>query len=136
MNRRITNYIYDILITCFEIKVTKSDFHSSNGHNFVGNANYYVMPYSLYKEIKAEIPSHIGVIALQEGENIIQLKKVKECEFCEMSDNDRMWMILNILKRHDKEQSKHFYDILAEEQHKTDVARDEYWSLKQLIEED
>lgn len=27
-------------MTCFEIKITKSDFKSENGHNFVGNKNY------------------------------------------------------------------------------------------------
>lgn len=49
-------------IICFEIKVTKSDFHSKHGHNFIGNLNYYVMPYTLYKEVENEIPENIGVI--------------------------------------------------------------------------
>ena len=39
-------------IRAFEIKVTKSDFHSKHGHNFVGNLNYCVMPHKLYKEVK------------------------------------------------------------------------------------
>lgn len=47
---------------CFEIKVSKADFHSRNGHNFIGNLNYYVMPYNLYKEVEKEIPGDIGVI--------------------------------------------------------------------------
>ena len=42
-------------IRAFEIKVTKSDFHSKHGHNFVGNLNYYVMPLKLYREVKDEI---------------------------------------------------------------------------------
>lgn len=46
---------------CYEIKVSKSDFHSKANNTFVGNYNYYVMPESLYKQIKNEIPSHIGV---------------------------------------------------------------------------
>ena len=49
----------DILITCYEIKVTKSDFHSSHGHNFVGNANFYVMPKDLY--VEGELPRLIEV---------------------------------------------------------------------------
>jgi hypothetical protein len=38
-----------VLIQCFEIKITKSDFKSKNGHNFVGNLNYYVIPRSYTK---------------------------------------------------------------------------------------
>lgn len=48
-------------IRCFEIKITKSDFHSKHGHNFSGNLNYYVMPNKLYEEVKEEIPANIGV---------------------------------------------------------------------------
>lgn len=46
---------------CYEIKATKSDFHSSAAHTFCGHYNYYVMPPELYNEVKDEIPSHIGV---------------------------------------------------------------------------
>lgn len=49
------------IFRCFEIKVTKSDFHSKHGHNFVGNFNYYVMPQELYEEVKDEIEDYIGV---------------------------------------------------------------------------
>lgn len=46
---------------CYEIKVSKSDFKSKHGHNFVGHLNYYVMPLELYKEVQADIPKEIGV---------------------------------------------------------------------------
>lgn len=46
---------------CYEIKVTKSDFHSKAATTFIGHFNYYVMPPELYKEVKDEIPDHIGV---------------------------------------------------------------------------
>jgi hypothetical protein len=46
---------------CYEIKVSKSDFHSKAKKTFVGHYNYYVMPKELYDEVKDEIPSHIGV---------------------------------------------------------------------------
>lgn len=46
---------------CYEIKISKSDFHSKHGHNFVGHYNYYVMPKELYEEVKDEIPKEIGV---------------------------------------------------------------------------
>ena len=29
---------------CFEVKSSVEDFHSKNGHNFLGDYNYYVMP--------------------------------------------------------------------------------------------
>lgn len=46
---------------CYEIKVSKSDFHSKANKTFVGHYNYYVMPKELYEEVKEEIPQHIGV---------------------------------------------------------------------------
>lgn len=29
---------------CYEVKSSVEDFHSKNGHNFLGDFNYYVMP--------------------------------------------------------------------------------------------
>ncbi len=46
---------------CYEIKISKSDFHSKAKNTFVGHYNYYVMPPELYEELKDEIPKHIGV---------------------------------------------------------------------------
>lgn len=46
---------------CYEIKVSKADFHSKAKKTFVGHFNYYVMPRELYEEVKDEIPKHIGV---------------------------------------------------------------------------
>lgn len=47
---------------CFELKVTKADFHSSAKLSFIGHYNYFVLPASLYPQLKAEIPAHIGVL--------------------------------------------------------------------------
>lgn len=46
---------------CYEVKSSVDDFHSKNGHNFLGDYNYYVMPEEVYKEISKEIPYGIGV---------------------------------------------------------------------------
>lgn len=46
---------------CYEIKVSKADFHSKAKKTFIGHYNYYVMPKELYEEVKEEIPKHIGV---------------------------------------------------------------------------
>jgi len=47
---------------CYELKVTKSDFHSKAKLSFIGNYNYFVLPQALYEEVADEIPSHIGVL--------------------------------------------------------------------------
>lgn len=47
---------------CYEIKQSKQDFHSKNKLTFIGNKNYFVMPYKLYKEIKNEVPPEIGIL--------------------------------------------------------------------------
>lgn len=46
---------------CFEIKISKEDFHSKHGHNFVGHFNYYVMPIELFEDVKDKVPKYIGV---------------------------------------------------------------------------
>ena len=47
---------------CYEIKSSVEDFHSANGHNFLGDYNYYVMPADVYNQVKEEIPYGIGVL--------------------------------------------------------------------------
>jgi len=49
------------IFRCYEVKISKSDFHSKCKNSFVGNYNYYVMPQELYDVVKDEIPKHIGV---------------------------------------------------------------------------
>ncbi|WP_262315346.1 hypothetical protein [Lacticaseibacillus parakribbianus] len=47
---------------CFELKVTKADFHSSAALSFVGHYNYFVLPTKLYQQVTSEIPAGIGVM--------------------------------------------------------------------------
>lgn len=47
---------------CYEIKSSVEDFHSKNGHNFIGDYNYYVMPEDVYNKIRKEIPFGVGVL--------------------------------------------------------------------------
>lgn len=51
---------------CYELKVTKNDFHSKAKLSFIGNYNYFVLPQKLYEEVADEIPSHIGVLIYRE----------------------------------------------------------------------
>lgn len=53
----------EILTTCFEVKISVSDFKSDNGHNFCGNHNYYVVPIDICEKILPLVPDGIGVIA-------------------------------------------------------------------------
>lgn len=92
----------DVLITCFEIKISKADFHSKHGHNFVGNANFYVMPKELYLEVKDEIPDDIGVIAYVSTDKFDGLRCVKHSTYRRISDEDKMWITLSVLKKVEK----------------------------------
>lgn len=47
---------------CYELKVTKADFHSKAKLSFIGNYNYFVLPQKLFEEVQDEIPTHIGVL--------------------------------------------------------------------------
>lgn len=46
---------------CYEVKSSIEDFHSKNGHNFLGDYNYYVMPEEVFEKVKNEIPYYVGV---------------------------------------------------------------------------
>lgn len=54
---------------CYEIKQSVQDFHGKNKLTFIGNKNYFVMPYHLYVKVKNEIPKEIGVyVAIEKME--------------------------------------------------------------------
>lgn len=46
---------------CYEVKSSVEDFHSKNGHNFLGDFNYYIMPEDVFEVVKNEIPYYTGV---------------------------------------------------------------------------
>ena len=60
---------------CYEIKVSKSDFHSKAKKTFCGHYNYYVLTNDLYNEVKDEIPNHIGVYI---GGSLVKKAKKQE----------------------------------------------------------
>ena len=86
-----TNHLYtlDSVITCVEIKISVSDFHSAHGHNFVGHCNYYAMPTEVYKKVKGEIPEDIGVLLYYDGESTCGIRKAKECKPQILSESTR-----------------------------------------------
>lgn len=46
---------------CYEVKSSVEDFHSKNGHNFIGDFNYYIMPEEVFATVSLEIPYKVGV---------------------------------------------------------------------------
>jgi len=104
----LTSLIEDVVnVYCYEIKVTKADFMSKNGHNFVGNYNYYVIPLNLYHEVKDLIPPDIGVIASSRtihnwgnGERTnTTLRRKKDAEYKDIGHEAQKWLILSVFKR-------------------------------------
>ena len=61
---------------CYEIKSSVEDFHSKNGHNFIGDYNYYVMPREVYQKVSAEIPFGVGVYC-PEGSSLVSVRKAR-----------------------------------------------------------
>lgn len=47
---------------CYEVKSSVDDFRSKNGHNFIGDYNYYVMPEEVYASVSHMIPHNVGVL--------------------------------------------------------------------------
>ena len=62
---------------CYEIKSSVEDFHSKNGHNMIGDYNYYVMPKDVYDKVKDNIPWGAGVLCPFGEEGTQELKSVR-----------------------------------------------------------
>lgn len=90
-------YEIGMCITCFEVKITLSDFKSNNGHNFHGNRNYYVVPKDLVPKVINLIPQDIGLIQYLDKSKTLRL--VKECEFKTIDDEIRWNLLYNAMKK-------------------------------------
>ena len=62
---------------CYEIKSSVEDFRSKNGHNFIGDMNYYVMPADVFNAVGAEIPYYIGVLVPYNYGGLFVAKKAR-----------------------------------------------------------
>lgn len=88
-----------MMITCFEVKITLSDFKSKNGHNFHGNENYYCVPKDLVPKIEALVPDNIGILAYIKTEKYAGLRKYKPAKFVEVSDEVKIMLLYNAMKK-------------------------------------
>lgn len=52
----------DDIVSCFEIKVSKSDLNSKAKLTFCGHYNYLVAPYAVAKEALEKLPEWVGVL--------------------------------------------------------------------------
>lgn len=65
-------------IKCFEIKVSKADYHSKAHLTFIGHKNYFVMPDELYAELREDIIAnypYIGVYVYDRKYDYLVLAK-------------------------------------------------------------
>lgn len=60
---------------CYEIKSSVEDFGSKNGHNFIGDFNYYVMPEAVFDSVKEKIPWCVGVAVPDKWGGLMVIKK-------------------------------------------------------------
>lgn len=78
---RVDYMTYDTkeVFRCYEIKISKSDFHSKNHNSFVGHLNYYVLTQELYSKVSNEIPDGVGVL-VYDGKALCFRKRPKHRE--------------------------------------------------------
>lgn len=92
----------DILVTAYEVKITKADFFTGNGRNIdnsaspIGNENYYCVPKELVKDVKHLIPEHVGILSYH-GHGYI--RKVRECKRLDVPDDVKIMLLYNALKK-------------------------------------
>lgn len=118
-------------IRAFEIKVTKSDFHSKHGHNFVGNLNYYVMPHKLYNQVKDEISDEIGVMCPKNGQLYI-VKSAKKVPLKEPLYKMELYMIRSLFREYEKSiyaENKELLNSYEREKRRLIKERDNYYRL-------
>jgi hypothetical protein len=118
-HERVDYMTYDTneIWRCYEVKITKSDFHSKNHNTFIGNFNYYIMPQELYEQVKAEIPDGIGVYVPEDNSyrGYPELKSARRASCRELMRDEQILknsMIRSLCREVDKQlQSGNEYRI-------------------------
>lgn len=95
------NHLWNIgmMVTCFEVKITYSDFKSENGHNFHGNENYYCVPKELAPKIESEVPADVGILEYFEGKKQFGLREYKPAGWREIADSQKVDLLYNAMKK-------------------------------------
>ena len=90
-------YELGILTTCYEVKITVSDFRSPNGHNFHGNRNFYAVPVEIYPKIKDLVPEGIGIVVYYSNSGHMVVKR--ESEHREIGFEAMAYLLYDALKK-------------------------------------
>lgn len=122
---------------CYEIKISKSDFHSEAIKSFVGNYNYYLMPEELYNKVQNEIPKEIGVYTYK-NKYLTLVKKSRKQKLIEGIDGQLNYgMIRGLNREREKQRYKieliYYNDLqnyIYKIQDEISKKRNELWNLK------
>ncbi len=102
---------------CYEIKISKSDFHSKAIKSFVGDYNYYLMPDGLYEQVKDEIEKDIGIYSYN-GQYLYLKKKARRQKIIDGMDCQLYYAMIRGLNREREKQRdkiiKFYYSQLYE----------------------
>lgn len=122
---------------CYEIKISKSDFHSKNNNTFIGHYNYYVLPKELYEQVKDEIPNHIGVYV---NERCIKRSKKQDLQIDEQILKNSL--IRSLYREYEKQYKSGNPTIVESLKRQTIKAkrdmenyRQKYWDLMRIGQE-
>lgn len=96
---RLHNWVIGMMVTCYEVKITYSDFHSNNGHNFHGNENYYCVPKELAPKIINEIPEDVGILTYYEGKSQYGLREYKPSGWRTVDNEVNVMLLYNAMKK-------------------------------------
>lgn len=98
VHKRSLPVLSDIpIVSCYEIKISEKDFHSSNGHNFCGNENYYVVPVDIVDKISSDVPNYVGIIAYYPDSQ--RMRVIKSCSYVNISKDIIIKLYHNALKK-------------------------------------
>lgn len=122
---------------CYEIKISKSDFHSKAHNTFIGNFNYYVVTKELYEQVKDEIPKHIGVYI---GEYLEKRPKKQELKVDEQILKDSLIRCLyreaeKIIKSDNPTIVENLKRQVDYNKRQSDQYKQQYWDLLREVQE-
>lgn len=122
---------------CYEIKISKSDFHSEAIKSFVGNYNYYLMPEELYNKVQNEIPKEIGVYTYK-NKYLTLVKKSRKQNLIEGIDVQLNYGMIRALNREREKQRNKIKSIYYNDlqnyiyklQDEKEKKKNKLWNLK------
>lgn len=102
----LLSYETNGIFRAYEIKRTKQDFYSGCTWSWIGNYNYFVMPDSLYMEVKDDVPDGIGVWLVREHSKTMEcIKKPKRRDLL-CPEEDLRFALMQALSREYKKYRK------------------------------